>query len=103
MTVLAYSGGFAYPSFLWRTGARILAQSSPADTRVPISSLRRLEWALLKSGGDACLQIENEDQPHGDVRLVAGESYAIARAVAFDRAADPLSLSVPVPGPPVVR
>lgn len=104
-TVLAYSGGFAYPSFLWPTGARILAQSSPSDDHIPISSIRRLKWSLHDLQGDICLQIENDAQPHDDIRLFPQErlSAAVQRAVLFDRSPDPLSLSVNISGTQVMR
>ncbi len=86
-TVLAFSGGFAYPGFRHRTGARILALHNPSDERVPISSIRRLKTGT-KPGDDPVQLIENARNDHGDLRMTPDEpiSVAIARAVAFHRA-----------------
>jgi hypothetical protein len=89
-TVLAYSGGFAYPSFRHVTGARIYALHNPGDTRVPISSIRRLA-ATGGVGDDPVTLIEDARSSHGDFRITPEEPVrdAIARAVAFHRATEP--------------
>jgi hypothetical protein len=86
-TVLAYSGGFAYPSFRHVTGARIYALHNPADTRVPISSIRRLA-ATRTVGDDPVTLVEDARSTHGDFRITPEEPVAdaIARAAAFHRA-----------------
>ncbi len=82
-TVLAFSGGFAYPSYISETGGRILAINGPEDTVVPISSIRRLA-ARVK---DRCLLIESEGHAHGAISVAPEEPLddAIDRCVAFDR------------------
>ena len=104
-TVLAYSGGFAYPSYLGQTGARILAQACPSDERVPVSSIRRYCAALTTPGSDRCVLIEHPHYAHGDLGITPTEPLrnAVARAVAFDRAADPRGMSVDIPGSKVSR
>jgi acetyl esterase/lipase len=91
-TVFAFSGGFAYARPA-ATGARILALHNPADERVPVSSIRR----LVDVSPDPCLLIESDTQDHGGLTVDPDEPLdrAVARCVAFDRAEDPLSLSVP--------
>lgn len=94
-TVLAFSGGFAYPSRLAATGARILALHAPGDARVPVTSIRR----LAARTPDPMLLIEAEAQRHGEPTLHPGEplAEAVARLVAFDRAAEPLTLPFATP------
>jgi acetyl esterase/lipase len=86
-TVFSFSGGFAYPTFLHATGARILAIHSPLDARVPISSIRR----LVAETPDICLLLEDEANGHGNPCLTPDEPLdtAIARCAAFDRTALP--------------
>lgn len=88
-TVFAVSGGFAYPSHL-SPGARILALHAPGDTRVPISSIRR----LAAHTADQMLLIEAAGQRHGEPTLSPREplAAAVARLVEFDRAPEPLTL-----------
>ncbi|MGB5868917.1 MAG: hypothetical protein WBH04_01850 [Albidovulum sp.] len=104
-TVLAYSGGFAFPSRIAPTGARILAQANPNDARVPISSIRRYHAAQREAGADACMLIEHDAYAHGELRLSQSEalSDAVARAVAFDRSSDPSALQVGLIGARLVR
>lgn len=85
--VLAFSGGFAYPSFLTPTGARIIAQHSPRDQRVPVSSIRRF---AERSPDEVRLTIEEKNE-HGALPLTPDESLrdAIRRIVDFDREAAP--------------
>ncbi len=99
-TVLAYSGGFAYPSFIAPTGARILAQACPTDARVPVSSIRRYHQALAKPGSDLCLLIEHPLYSHGDLALTPQESLsdAVARAAGFHNTHDPLAIPIDIPG-----
>lgn len=94
-TVLAFSGGFAYPSRVKATGARILALHSPGDTRVPVSSIRR----LAAHTPDPMLLVEAEAQRHGEPTLHPAEplAEAVARLVAFDRAEAPLTLPFAAP------
>ena len=89
-TVFSFSGGFAYPSFVHDTGARILALHSELDDRVPISSIRR----LAEQAGDPVVLIESIENKHGELTLSAREPLAVAvkRCVAFDRADHPLSI-----------
>lgn len=91
-TVFAFSGGFGYPPRLASSGARILAVHNPQDERVPIASIRR----LARQCPDPCLLIESATQDHGGLTLGPEEplSAAVARCVAFDQAADPLSIPV---------
>jgi hypothetical protein len=91
-TVLAFSGGFAYPSFRHTTGARIYALHNPADTRVPISSIRRLA-ARTGNSDDPVTLIEDPHNIHGDFCVTPQESVrdAIKRIAAFHRAAPPLT------------
>jgi predicted esterase len=92
-TVFAFSGGFGYPSFRVRTGARILALHSPADARVPVSSVRRIA-AAWRDGDDPFRLIEDDAHAHGELALNPRETLreAVARCVAFHRAADPMAL-----------
>ncbi|MFN0115928.1 MAG: alpha/beta hydrolase [Paracoccaceae bacterium] len=85
-TGFSFSGGFAYPSFRHPTGARVLALHGPGDTRVPISSIRRLALAT-GPGDDPVTLIEDAQNDHGDLRLTPEEplSAAVARAVGFHR------------------
>lgn len=85
-TVIAFSGAFAYPSFVWQTGARILAVHSPGDGQVPISSIRRLAEVVE----DEMILIDCDVQTHGDLRLEPGESMATAveRCIRFDTVGD---------------
>lgn len=91
-TVLAFSGGFAYPGHLRATGARILALHNPADRRVPISSIRRLSDLCP----DPIRLIESDRNAHGDPQLTPAEPLprAVARCLAFDRADDPLAVDL---------
>jgi hypothetical protein len=88
-TVFAFSGGFAYPSFRHATGARIFALHNPGDTRVPVSSIRRLA-ARTAIGDDPVTLIEDAANSHGDFCITPNEPVkeAIARAAAFHRAPD---------------
>lgn len=99
-TVLAYSGGFAYPKFIGHSGVRILAQASPTDHQVPISSIRRFHNRLGDPGSDACLLIEHDDYAHGSLGLTPRETIesAVDRAVAFHRSDRPLDVPVAAPG-----
>lgn len=92
-TVLCFSGGFAYPSYVHETGARILALNAPGDERVPISSIRR----LARLAPDPILLIESDAQAHGTTRISKADtlSASIERCVAFHRAEDPLALPIP--------
>jgi dienelactone hydrolase len=89
-TALSFSGGFAYPSFRHPTGARVLALHGPGDTRVPVSSIRRLA-AATGPGDDPVTLIEHPRNAHGDPRLTPAEplAAAVARAVAFHRGTVP--------------
>ncbi|MDP2084274.1 MAG: alpha/beta hydrolase [Gemmobacter sp.] len=91
-TVFAFSGGFAYTPRLAASGARILALHNPSDDRVPVSSIRRLALHCP----DPCLLIESDMQDHGGLCLDPDEplSAGIDRCIAFDQAADPLSICV---------
>jgi pimeloyl-ACP methyl ester carboxylesterase len=82
-TVFCFSGGFAYPSYLRPTGARILALHGPQDGRVPISSIRRFQ----KETPDLCLLIEDAGYSHGALALNSDQrlEVAIGRCMAFDR------------------
>lgn len=104
-TVLAYSGGFAFPVCLAPTGTRILAQACPTDARMPISSIRRTHGLLSGPDADTIVLIEHAEYEHGELRLTATEplSDAVDRAVTFHRADDPLDISVDIPGAKVRR
>lgn len=98
-TVFAFSGGFAYPSFRHATGARVLALHNPADTRVPISSIRRLA-AQTANADDRVTLIEDSQNNHGDFCITPQEPVrdAVARLAAFHRAPAP---AIPVAAPPL--
>lgn len=104
-TVFAYSGGFAYPGFLRKTGARIYAQACPTDEKVPSSSIRHLHKTLRDRKLDPCLLVQHAQHVHGNLPLHPAERlrHAIQRAIAFDKAGDPMSLVIDVPGAEVFR
>ena len=93
-TVLSFSGGFAYPSYIRPTGARILAINAPGDQRVPISSIRR----LARMTPDPIRLVESDEQAHGTTRISKAERFSasIERCIAFDRAEDPLAFPISV-------
>jgi hypothetical protein len=96
-TVFAFSGGFAYPSFRHATGARIYALHNPTDSRVPISSIRRLA-ARTGPHDDPVTLIEDARNIHGDFCITPQEPVrdAIRRIAAFHRATQPSAVA-PVP------
>ena len=65
MAVLSFSGGFAYPSYIRPTGARILAINAPGDQRVPISQYELLKKNLEKAGRPPEVTIVEDKEGHG--------------------------------------
>jgi dienelactone hydrolase len=70
------SGAFAYPSFYAPNATRILAQHGPADSRIPVGSIRT--FADLARA--QCTLLEDPRQSHGGLRRNRAETPAAAVA-----------------------